>query len=166
MCCVQPLGHHGAHGTGSHYDIQPAPAHLIHGRSDATLNAKGIRIGTSEIYRQLADMADLAESVVVAQDWDGDTRVVLFVRLRDGLAVDSALQEKLRARLRENLSPRHVPRKILQVADIPVTLTGKVSEAAVREAIHGRPPQNLGALANPQSLALFAPELHPERARA
>lgn len=139
---------------------------LIHGRSDATLNAKGIRIGTSEIYRQLADMEELAESVVVAQDWDGDTRVIMFVRLHDGFAVDSALEEKLRTRLRENLSPRHVPRKILQVADIPVTITGKVSEAAVREAIHGRPPQNLGALANPQSLALFAPELHPELARA
>jgi acetoacetyl-CoA synthetase len=137
----------------------------IHGRSDATLNAKGIRIGTSEIYRQLADVPELAESVVVAQDWDGDTRVVMFVQLRPGFTFDAALEKRLRAELRDKLSPRHVPRKILPVADIPVTITGKVSEAAVRQAIHGLPPQNVGALANPQSLALFAPTLHPALAQ-
>ncbi|HZP88774.1 MAG TPA: acetoacetate--CoA ligase [Burkholderiales bacterium] len=138
---------------------------VIHGRSDATLNAKGIRIGTSEIYRQLAEVPEVAESVVVAQDWDGDTRVVLFVRLRPGLTLDSSLEQRLRARLRENLSPRHVPKKILQVQDIPVTITGKVSESAVREAIHGRPPQNASALANPEALAHFAPALHQDLAR-
>jgi acetoacetyl-CoA synthetase len=138
---------------------------VIHGRSDATLNAKGVRIGTSEIYRQLADVEEIAESVVVAQDWDGDTRVVMFVRLREGFDLDAALENRLRSRLRDNLSPRHVPNKILAVADIPVTITGKVSEMAVREAIHGRPARNLGALANPDSLACFAPWRHAELAR-
>lgn len=130
---------------------------IIHGRSDSTLNARGVRIGTAEIYRQLADFDDVRESVVVAQDWEGDTRVVMFVQLRDGAAFDDQMEGRIRKLLRDGLSPRHVPSKIIPVAAIPVTFTGKVSEAAVRDAIHGREPSNLGALANPESLACFEP---------
>ena len=135
---------------------------LLFGRSDATLNARGVRIGTAEIYRQLEPIDGILDSVAVTQEWDGDTRIILFVQLRDGEAAIDKVADEIRRRLRENASPRHVPEKIIPVAEIPRTLTGKVSELAVREAIHGRPVRNLDALLNPRSLDSFAPAVLPE----
>jgi acetoacetyl-CoA synthetase len=128
---------------------------VILGRSDATLNPGGVRIGTAEIYRQVEQLPEVVESLVVGQDWEGDVRVVLFVRLREGLALDQALASRIRQRIREYASPHHVPRKILQIADIPRTISGKITELAVRDVIHGRPVVNLDAMANPQALDLF-----------
>ena len=138
---------------------------MIHGRSDATLNPGGVRIGTAEIYRQVEQIDAVMESVVVAQRIHAaegdDERVVLFVRLRDGLALDDALRERIRRSIRENCSPHHVPRVIVQVADIPRTISGKITEIAVRDVIHGHPVKNTDALANPAALELFLdlPEL-------
>jgi acetoacetyl-CoA synthetase len=128
---------------------------VILGRSDATLNPGGVRIGTAEIYRQVEQLPEVVESLVIGQEWDGDVRVVLFVRLREGLALDDGLRNRIRRRIREHASPHHVPRKILQVADIPRTISGKITELAVRDVIHGRPVANLDALANPAALELF-----------
>jgi acetoacetyl-CoA synthetase len=128
---------------------------VILGRSDATLNPGGVRIGTAEIYRQVEQLPEVIESLVVGQDWDGDVRIVLFVRLRVGTVLDAALQERIRQRIREYASPHHVPRKILQVNDIPRTISGKITELAVRDVIHGRPVMNVDALANPKALELF-----------
>jgi acetoacetyl-CoA synthetase len=128
---------------------------VILGRSDATLNPGGVRIGTAEIYRQVEQLPEVLESLVVGQDWEGDVRIILFVRLRDGIGLDQTLTERIRKRIREYTSPHHVPRKILQVADIPRTISGKITELAVREIIHGRPVANREALANPQALDLF-----------
>jgi acetoacetyl-CoA synthetase len=135
---------------------------VIFGRSDATLNARGIRIGTAEIYRQLNTIAEIAESVAVSQEWKGDTRIVLFVRLHEGGRLNTALADRIRLQIRENLSPRHVPEKIIAVPEIPITFTGKVSEAAVRDAIHGQTSVKEGSLANPQALSHFRPEAMPE----
>ncbi|HET7602838.1 MAG TPA: acetoacetate--CoA ligase [Gemmatimonadales bacterium] len=128
---------------------------IIYGRSDATLNPGGVRIGTAEIYRQVEQLPEVVESLVVAQDWEGDTRVVLFVRLRGGLELDDGLRDKIRQRIRDAASPHHVPRRIVQVADIPRTISGKITELAVRNVIHGRPVTNVDALANPEALELF-----------
>jgi acetoacetyl-CoA synthetase len=128
---------------------------IILGRSDATLNPGGVRIGTAEIYRQVEQLPEIVESLVIGQEWQGDVRIVLFVRLRDGATLDEALQERIRARIRERASPHHVPRKILQVADIPRTISGKITELAVRDMIHGRPVKNVDALANPAALDLY-----------
>jgi acetoacetyl-CoA synthetase len=128
---------------------------VILGRSDATLNPGGVRIGTAEIYRQVEQLPEVVESLVVGQDWEGDVRIVLFVRLREGVVLAEALADRIRKRIREHASPHHVPRKILQVSDIPRTISGKITELAVREVIHGRPVANLDALANPQALDLF-----------
>ncbi len=128
---------------------------VIYGRSDATLNPAGVRIGTAEIYRQVEQLPEVLESLVVGQEWEGDVRVVLFVRLRDGVQLDDALRERIRRRIREQASPHHVPRKIVQVADIPRTVSGKITELAVRDVIHGRPVRNRTALANPEALELF-----------
>jgi acetoacetyl-CoA synthetase len=128
---------------------------VIEGRSDATLNPGGVRIGTAEIYRQVEQLDEVVESLVVGQDWEGDVRVVLFVRLRDGLSLDARLSDRIARRIREHASPHHVPRKILQVNDIPRTISGKISELAVREVIHGRPVRNQNALANPLALEEF-----------
>jgi acetoacetyl-CoA synthetase len=128
---------------------------VILGRSDATLNPGGVRIGTAEIYRQVEQLPEVLESLVVGQEWDDDVRIVLFVRLRDGQILDSALTERIRKRIREYASPHHVPRKILQVSDIPRTISGKITELAVRDVIHGRPVLNMDAMANPQALELF-----------
>jgi acetoacetyl-CoA synthetase len=134
---------------------------IIHGRSDAVLNPGGVRIGTAEIYRQVDKVEEVLESVCIGQEWQGDTRVVLFVLLREGLALDEALQTKLRETIARNTTSRHVPARILQVADIPRTLSGKIVELAVREVVHGRSVKNTDALANPQALAHFRnrPEL-------
>ena len=134
---------------------------IIYGRSDATLNPGGVRIGTSEIYRQVERLPEVAEAVVIGQEWEGDTRVILFVRLTDGATLDDRLEARIRADIRENTTPRHVPRKIIQVRDIPRTKSGKVVELAVRATVHGRPVKNIEALANPEALGLFEdlPEL-------
>jgi len=134
---------------------------VILGRSDAVLNPGGVRIGTAEIYRQVEQLPEVVESVVVGQETGNDVRVVLFVRLRDGLVLDEALAERIRRQVRTHASPRHVPAKILQVPEVPRTISGKVVELAVREAVHGRPVRNLDALANPAALEHFRnrPEL-------
>lgn len=129
---------------------------VVYGRSDATLNPGGVRIGTAEIYRQVEKLEEIVESLVVGQDWDNDTRVVLFVRLRPGVSLDKALQDRIRKTIRENCTPRHVPSRIVEVADIPRTKSGKIVELAVREVVHGRPVKNMEALANPEALAHFA----------
>ncbi len=145
-------------GVWRHGDWARVTAHdglVILGRSDATLNPGGVRIGTAEIYRQVEQLPEVLESLVVGQEWQGDVRIVLFVRLREGLTIDEPLRERIRGRIREQASTHHVPRKILQVADIPRTISGKITELAVREVIHGRPVVNADALANPASLELF-----------
>uniref|UniRef100_UPI00048FEAAB acetoacetate--CoA ligase n=1 Tax=Azospirillum halopraeferens TaxID=34010 RepID=UPI00048FEAAB len=151
-------------GVWTHGDLIERTAHggwVIHGRSDTVLNPGGVRIGTAEIYRQVEQFDEVMESVCIGQDWDGDVRVVLFVVLRGGLTLDSGLEGRIRRRIRENCSPRHVPAKIVQVTDIPRTRSGKITELAVRDAVHGRPVRNTGALANPQALDQFTgrPEL-------
>jgi acetoacetyl-CoA synthetase len=128
---------------------------VITGRSDATLNPGGVRIGTAEIYRQVEQLPEVVESLVVGQEWEGDVRVVLFVRLREGVALDQPLENRIRRRIREQASPHHVPRRIVAVSDIPRTISGKITELAVREVIHGRPVSNTEALANPAALDLF-----------
>jgi acetoacetyl-CoA synthetase len=128
---------------------------VISGRSDATLNPGGVRIGTAEIYRQVEQLPEVIESLVVGQEWEGDVRIVLFVRLRPDLELDESLQDRIRRRIREHASPHHVPKRIVQVADIPRTISGKITELAVREVIHGRPVTNQEALANPGALELF-----------
>ncbi|MCB1909646.1 MAG: acetoacetate--CoA ligase, partial [Rhodocyclaceae bacterium] len=134
---------------------------IIHGRSDATLNPGGVRIGTAEIYRQVEKLDEVVESLVIGQDWERDVRVVLFVKLREGIALDDALVDRIRQTIRANTTPRHVPARVLQVADIPRTKSGKIVELAVRNVVHGRPVKNIEALANPEALAYFAerPEL-------
>jgi acetoacetyl-CoA synthetase len=136
---------------------------LIYGRSDATLNPGGIRIGTAEIYRQVEQLPEVVESLVVGQQLHGaeDVRIVLFVRLAAGVQLTEPLKERIRTQIRENASPHHVPKKIIQVADIPRTISGKITELAVRDVIHGRPVKNVDALANPEALELFKdlPEL-------
>jgi len=132
---------------------------IIYGRSDATLNPGGVRIGTAEIYRQVEQLPEVIESVAVGQelgaDASGDVRIVLFVRLREGLALDDELRGRITKQIRENTSPLYVPKKIIQIADIPRTVSGKISELAVRETIHGRAVKNREALANPESLRLY-----------
>ena len=148
--------HHGDYAELTEHD-----GVVIYGRSDAVLNPGGVRIGTAEIYRIVESFEEIAESIVVAQDWGDDTRVVLFVRLQPGVSLDAALERRLRDTIKTRASPRHVPAKILAVTDIPRTMNGKIVELAVREAIHGRPVGNLDALANPEALAYFVgrPEL-------
>ncbi|OWK44805.1 Acetyl-coenzyme A synthetase [Pseudomonas oleovorans subsp. oleovorans] len=145
-------------GVWAHGDYAEETAHgglVIHGRSDAVLNPGGVRIGTAEIYRQVEKVPQVLESIVIGQDWQGDVRVVLFVRLRDGVTLDDTLREEIRRVIRANTTPRHVPAKIIQVADIPRTLSGKIVELAVRNIVHGRPVKNTDALANPQALELY-----------
>ncbi|MGM4908411.1 acetoacetate--CoA ligase [Rhizobium sp. 768_B6_N1_8] len=129
---------------------------IIHGRSDATLNPGGVRIGTAEIYNQVEQMDEVAEALCIGQDWDDDVRVVLFVRLAPGVTLSEDLIKAIKTRIRVGASPRHVPAKIIAVADIPRTKSGKIVELAVREVVHGRPVKNQEALANPEALKLFA----------
>ncbi len=128
---------------------------IIHGRSDATLNPGGVRIGTAEIYNQVEQVPEVLEALCIAQEADGDVRIVLFVRLAPGAALDAALETRIRQQIRQGASPRHVPARIVAVADIPRTKSGKIAELAVRETVHGRPVPNTEALANPESLALY-----------
>lgn len=128
---------------------------IIHGRSDATLNPGGVRIGTAEIYNQVEQMPEIAEALCIGQDFDDDVRVVLFVRLAPGISLDENLQGRIRQQIRSGCSPRHVPARIVAVADIPRTKSGKITELAVRDIVHGREVKNREALANPQALELF-----------
>jgi acetoacetyl-CoA synthetase len=146
---------------GDYVELTEHDGMIFYGRSDAVLNPGGVRIGTSEIYRQVEQLDEVLESVVVGQDWRGDVRVILFVKLRPGLQLDDGLTERIKLQIRDNTTPRHVPQKIIQVIDIPRTISGKISELAVRNVIHGRPVKNKDALANPEALDLFKdlPEL-------
>jgi acetoacetyl-CoA synthetase len=128
----------------------------IFGRSDATLNPSGVRIGTAEIYRQVEAMDEIADSIVVGQEWENDVRVLLFIRLAEGVEFNDDLVARIKKNIRENTTPRHVPAKVLQVKDIPVTLNGKKVEIAVRNVIEGKPVTNKDALANPEALDLYA----------
>jgi len=146
---------------GDFVEWTPNGGMIIHGRSDATLNPGGVRIGTAEIYRQVEQLEEVVESIVIGQPWQDDVRVVLFVRLREGLSLDDALCARIKQRIRANTTPRHVPAVIVQVADIPRTRSGKIVELAVRDVVAGRNVKNREALANPEALALFRdrPEL-------
>ena len=151
-------------GIWCHGDFIEETAHggfVIYGRSDATLNPGGVRIGTAEIYRQVEKLDEVLEALVIGQDWEKDTRVVLFVKLREGLTLDDALARRIKDVIRENTTPRHVPAKILQVGDIPRTKSNKIVELAVRNLVHGEPVKNVEALANPEALDWFRdrPEL-------
>jgi acetoacetyl-CoA synthetase len=128
---------------------------IIHGRSDATLNPGGVRIGTAEIYAQVDKLDDVLDSVCIGQTWNGDVRVVLFVKLRHGVVLDAALKDTIRMTVRKGASPRHVPEKIIAVTDIPRTKSGKITELAVRDIVHNRPVKNQHALANPEALELY-----------
>ncbi len=140
---------------GDYGELTTHGGFIIHGRSDAVLNPGGVRIGTAEIYRQVERIPDVVESIAIGQEWQGDVRVVLFVVLRAGLALTDALQAAIRQSIREHTTPRHVPAKIVQVSDIPRTISGKIVELAVRNVVHGMPVNNTDALANPQALQLF-----------
>jgi acetoacetyl-CoA synthetase len=145
-------------GVWHHGDYVELTEHgglIIYGRSDAVLNPGGVRIGTAEIYRQVEQLDEIVESIVVGQQWQNDERLVLFVRLRDGLALGPELQQRIRNQIRTNTSPRHVPAVILQVREIPRTKSGKIVELAVRDVIHGRDVKNKEALANPEALEQF-----------
>jgi acetoacetyl-CoA synthetase len=145
-------------GVWWHGDYAEITAHdgvIIYGRSDATLNPGGVRIGTAEIYRQVERLEEVLESLVIGQKWENDERVVLFVRLRDGMALSDPLADRIRRQIREHTTPRHVPARIVQVAEIPRTKSGKIVELAVRDVVHGRPVKNQEALANPEALEHF-----------
>ncbi|MEO7276094.1 MAG: acetoacetate--CoA ligase, partial [Vicinamibacterales bacterium] len=142
-------------GVWHHGDYVELTAHdgiIIYGRSDAVLNPGGVRIGTAEIYRQVEAVPEVLESLVIGQQWDHDERIVLFVRLADGIILTPDLADRIRLRIRQNATPRHVPSRILQVGAIPRTRSGKIVELAVRAVVHGRPVTNLEAIANPQAL--------------
>lgn len=145
-------------GVWAHGDFGEMTQHggvIIHGRSDATLNPGGVRIGTAEIYRQVEKHEEIVESVVIGQEWGSDTRVVLFVVLQEGAQLDDTLMDAIRQNIRANTTPRHVPAKILAVNEIPRTRSGKIVELAIRDVIHGREPKNTEALANPEALDNF-----------
>src|SRR5699024_5552997 len=149
-------------GIWSHGDYIEITAHdgvIIHGRSDATLNPGGVRIGTAESYRQVEQIDEVLESVAVGPKQGDDQRVVLFVRLRDGITLDDVLRDKIKKQIRAETTPRHVPAVIEQVSDIPRTISGKISEVAVRKAIHGQEVKNTDALANPESLGQYHDQL-------
>ena len=137
---------------GDFVEITPHCGMIIHGRSDATLNPGGVRIGTAEIYRQVEQIEEVLESIVIGQPWENDVRVVLFVKLRDGLTLDDALAARIKEQIRAKTTPRHVPAKVIQVTDIPRTKSGKIVELAVREVVQGREVKNRESLANPEAL--------------
>lgn len=146
---------------GDYISLTEQAGMIIYGRSDAVLNPGGVRIGTAEIYRQVEQFDEIVESLVIAQQWEGDVRVVLFVRLRDKQVLNDKLIDRLKKHIRHNTTPRHVPERIVQVADIPRTRSGKIVELAVRKVVHGDSVDNVEALANPEALAFFKdiPEL-------
>ena len=140
---------------GDWCEVTPHDGLIIYGRSDAVLNPGGVRIGTAEIYRQVEKLDEVVESIVIGQDWQNDVRVVLFVRLRDGMTLDDPLAKRIKETIRANTTPRHVPAVILQVPDIPRTKSNKIVELAVRAVVHGQPIKNVEALANPEALEHF-----------
>jgi acetoacetyl-CoA synthetase len=146
---------------GDWIELTPTGGMVIYGRSDAVLNPGGVRIGTAEIYRPVERIPEVAEALVIGQDWQGDVRIVLFVRLREGIELDDALVARIREAVRREASPRHVPALVLAVPDIPRTRSGKIVELAVRDVVHGREVRNTEALANPEALEHFRdrPEL-------
>jgi len=145
----------GVWAQGDFAEVSKQGGVVIHGRSDAVLNPGGVRIGTAEIYRQVEKLDEVTESIAIGQDWDDDVRVVLFIVLRDGLSLDDEFRDRIRKVIRSNTTPRHVPAKIIQVTDIPRTISGKIVELAVRSVVHGEPVKNTDALANPEALAHF-----------
>jgi acetoacetyl-CoA synthetase len=140
---------------GDYAERTAAGGWIIHGRSDTTLKPGGVRIGTAEIYRQLETIETIDEAVAVGLDKHGDQTVILFVRLKPGMILDGALEQLIRNRIRQGASPRHVPGRIVAIDAIPRTRSGKISESAVRDVIHGREVKNASALANPESLELY-----------
>ena len=140
---------------GDYAEITPHNGLVIHGRSDAVLNPGGVRIGTAEIYRQVEKIPQVLESIAIGQQWQDDVRVVLFVVLRDDVQLTEELIQQIKTTIRDNTTPRHVPAKVIQVADIPRTISGKIVELAVRNVVHGEPVKNTDALKNPQALDLF-----------
>lgn len=145
-------------GIWAHGDFAEITAHqglIIYGRSDAVLNPGGVRIGTAEIYRQVETIEDVVDSIVIGQDWQDDVRVILFVKLKDGVLLNEKLIEAIKKTIKKNASPRHVPAVILQVPDIPRTLSGKIVELAVRQVVHNKEVNNLQSLANPEALEHF-----------
>jgi len=145
----------GIWAQGDFAELKESGGIIIYGRSDAVLNPGGVRIGTAEIYRQVEKLDEVVESIAVGQIWNDDVRVVLFVVLRPGIDLDDALRERMRRVIRENATPRHVPAKIIAVADIPRTKSGKIVELAVRSVVHGETVKNTEALANPGALESF-----------
>ena len=154
----------GMWAHGDYGEMTEQGGTIIHGRSDAVLNPGGVRIGTAEIYRQVEKRDEIVDSICIGQQWQGDVRVVLFVVLRDGLALTRELRQTIRDTIRSGATPRHVPAKIIAVADIPRTLSGKIVELAVANVVHGRPVKNTDALANPEALEHFRelPDLQRE----
>ena len=154
----------GIWAQGDYAEQTPEGGMIIHGRSDAVLNPGGVRIGTAEIYRQVEKIDEVLESVAIGQRWQNDVRVVLFVRLREGLQLDEALKARIRQVIRSNTTPRHVPAVIAAVSDIPRTISGKIVELAIRNVVHGEPVKNTDALANPEALEQFRdrPELRDQ----
>ena len=146
---------------GDYCELTATGGMIFWGRSDAVLNPGGVRIGTAEIYRAVEKLPEVAEALAVGQDWRGDVRVILFVKFRQDARLDEKLAQRIRGEIRENASPRHVPAKVIQVADLPRTLNGKIAELAVRNVIHGKTVKNRDALSNPRALDLFRdlPEL-------
>jgi len=145
-------------GVWCHGDFAEWTEHggmIIHGRSDATLNPGGVRIGTAEIYAQVEQIPEIVECLAIGQEWDNDVRIVLFVKMREGAKFDDAMMDRIKKQIRTGASPRHVPARIVPIADIPRTRSGKITEIAVRDVVHGRPVKNTEALANPEALELY-----------
>ncbi|MBF0573873.1 MAG: acetoacetate--CoA ligase, partial [Desulfamplus sp.] len=140
---------------GDFIEITERGGVIMYGRSDATLNPGGVRIGTAEIYRRMEQMKEISDSVVVGQEWNNDIRVILFVTMASGFELNDEIRDKIRSDIRKNASPRHVPAKIIQVPDIPYTLNMKKVELAVKNMIHGKEVKNKDALKNPEALDFF-----------
>ena len=151
----------GVWAQGDYGEITHNGGMIIHGRSDAVLNPGGVRIGTAEIYRQVEKIDDIVDSICIGQDWQDDVRVVLFVVLKSDVTLTPALENTIRTTIRQETTPRHVPAKIVAVADIPRTISGKIVELAVRKVVHNETVTNTDALANPEALDYFRelPEL-------
>jgi len=151
----------GVWSHGDYIEVTENEGVIIYGRSDATLNPGGVRIGTAEIYRQVENIPEILDSLVVGQDWDNDERIILFVKLREGFQLTDELSSRIKQVIRSNTTPRHVPAKVLAVEEIPYTISGKKVELAVRRVIHDQAVKNRDALANPEALELYRhlPEL-------
>tara|TARA_Y100001970_G_C14048450_1_gene757603 strand:- start:534 stop:1064 length:531 start_codon:yes stop_codon:yes gene_type:complete len=140
---------------GDYSEITKNNGMVIYGRSDAILNPGGVRIGTAEIYRQVESYKEISEAICVSQEWNDDIRIILFVKMVPGEKLDDQFIEDIKNKIKINTSPRHVPAKVISVEDIPRTISGKITELAVREVIHNRPVKNKEALSNPQALNYF-----------